>query len=61
MLARLFGFGGEPPAGQLLLRLHDRKIHLAGRPAQAGHYCADTTQWARGDTSPPLGLAGLQA
>lgn len=59
MTARLFGFGAEPPPGQLLLELHDRSVRLAGRPARAGHYCTDPARWALGDTSPPLAMAGL--
>lgn len=59
MLARLFGFGTEPPPGQLLIRLHDRKIHAAGRPSAADHYCTDPARWGLGDTTPPLGLAGI--
>lgn len=60
MLARIFGFGSEPPPGQLLIGLHDRKIHAAGPPAKPGHYCIDASQWAQGDTNPPLGLTGIR-
>lgn len=59
MTARLFGFGMEPPPGQLLLELHDRCVRSAGRPARDGHYCTDPSRWALGDTSPPLGITGL--
>jgi molybdopterin/thiamine biosynthesis adenylyltransferase len=60
MTARLFGFGEEPPPGQLLLGLHDRSVRTAGRPARAGHYCTDPTQWGKGDTTPPLGIIGIR-
>jgi molybdopterin/thiamine biosynthesis adenylyltransferase len=60
MTARLFGFGEEPPPGQLLLGLHDRSIRAAGRSARAGHYCTDPARWALGDTTPPLGIVGIR-
>jgi molybdopterin/thiamine biosynthesis adenylyltransferase len=60
LTARLFGFGQEPPPGQLLLGLHDRCVRTAGRPARHGHYCTDPAQWALGDTVPPLGIAGVR-
>lgn len=60
MTARLFGFGEEPPPGQLLLGLHDRSVRAAGRPARPGHYCTDPAQWGKGDTNPPLGIIGIR-
>lgn len=60
MTARVFGFGEDPPPGQLLLGLHDRSVRAAGRPAQAGHYCTDPDRWGLGDTSPPLGISGIR-
>jgi molybdopterin/thiamine biosynthesis adenylyltransferase len=60
LTARVFGFGDEPPPGQLLLGLHDRSVRAAGRPARAGHYCTDPDRWGLGDTDPPLGIAGIR-
>jgi molybdopterin/thiamine biosynthesis adenylyltransferase/proteasome lid subunit RPN8/RPN11 len=60
LTARLFGFGEEPPPGQLLLGLHNRSVRAAGRPARPGHYCSDPARWAKGDTIPPLGIAGIR-
>ena len=59
MLARLFGYGDSPP-GQLLGRLHVRDLRRSGRPSRPGHYCSDPSQWALGDTNPPLGIVGLK-
>ena len=60
MLARIFGYGSEPPASELLILLHNHEIHATGHRSVPGHYCSDKSQWGRGDTTPPLGLAGLQ-
>jgi molybdopterin/thiamine biosynthesis adenylyltransferase len=55
LLERLFGYGGEDPPTELLLRLHDRALSTNTRPPREGHYCADRSVWARGDEEPFLG------
>ena len=60
MLGRLFGYAVEPLPGQLHIGMHDRSIRSQGRPAMANHYCQDPSKWALGDTTPPLGITGLQ-
>jgi molybdopterin/thiamine biosynthesis adenylyltransferase len=54
LLDRLFGFSGESPPSELLLRVHDRAISTTRVQANEGHYCADRSVWGRGDTEPFL-------
>jgi proteasome lid subunit RPN8/RPN11 len=54
LLARLFGYGGEHPPSEMLLRLHDRYISNRSPAPRAGHYCADRQIWGRGDEQPFL-------
>lgn len=54
LLARLFGYGGEHPPTELLLRLHDRYLSNRSPAAKDGHYCADRATWGRGDQEPFL-------
>jgi molybdopterin/thiamine biosynthesis adenylyltransferase len=56
LLQRLFGFGEEPPASEILVRPPQRAIRrLAGAPRE-GHFCADPRLVGRADREPPLGL-----
>jgi molybdopterin/thiamine biosynthesis adenylyltransferase len=55
LLERLFGYGGDEPPTELLLRLHDRALSTNTRPPRERHYCADQSSWGRGDEEPFLG------
>jgi molybdopterin/thiamine biosynthesis adenylyltransferase len=55
MLDRLFTLSGEEAPDELLLRLHDRAISKVVAAPLPGHYCADPTNWGRGDEEPLLG------
>jgi molybdopterin/thiamine biosynthesis adenylyltransferase len=54
LLDRLFGFSGESPPSELLLRVHDRAVSTTSVGPQDGHYCADRSVWGRGDVEPFL-------
>jgi molybdopterin/thiamine biosynthesis adenylyltransferase/proteasome lid subunit RPN8/RPN11 len=54
LLDRLFGFSGDDPPSELLVRLHDRMLSTTSAAAREGHYCADRAVWGRGDTDPFL-------
>jgi len=54
LLDRLFGFSGDDPPSELLMRLHDRMLSTTRIAPREGHYCADRTVWGRGDTDPFL-------
>lgn len=54
MLQRLFGFGDDRPASELLVRAPQCEIRrLSGAP-RSGHFCADLNTIGRGDREPPL-------
>lgn len=53
-LQRLFGFGDDDPADELLVRVPEREIRrLSGSPVE-GHFCADRSTHGRADREPPL-------
>jgi molybdopterin/thiamine biosynthesis adenylyltransferase len=54
LLDRLFGFSGDDPPSELLVRLHDRMLSTTRTAPREGHYCADRAIWGRGDTEPFL-------
>lgn len=53
-LQRLFGFGLERPADELLVRVPDREIRRLRRPPREGHFCTDLSMIGRADRDPPL-------
>lgn len=56
MLQRLFGFGEESPAAEILVRPIERKVGRLEFEAKPGHLCVDPGLLGRGDREPPLGL-----
>ncbi|HLG72217.1 MAG TPA: ThiF family adenylyltransferase [Chloroflexota bacterium] len=55
LLERLIRYGRSPSPSELLLRVHDRTLSSTSTPGLQGHYCADTSNWGRGDAEPFLG------
>lgn len=55
LLERLFGFGEPDVAGELLLRLHARKLSRLHHTPPDYHFCGDSTKWGLGDRDPALG------
>lgn len=53
-LARLFGWAGDQPPSEVLLRLYDHQLRTNTVPGSVDHYCTDTAVWGRADTDPLL-------
>jgi molybdopterin/thiamine biosynthesis adenylyltransferase len=56
MLQRLFGFGEETPASEILVRPAQRTVRRLGGAPTDGHFCSDLGVVGRADREPPLGL-----
>jgi hypothetical protein len=54
MLQRLFGFGVEDPASEILLRVPERAIRRLKGVSRGDCVCADPEKLGRGDCEPPL-------
>jgi len=54
MLQRLFGFGHDDPASEILIRAPERQIRRLAGSSQAGCVCADPEKLGRADCEPPL-------
>lgn len=54
MLQRMFGFGLDDPASEILVRAPERQIRRLAGSSQAGCVCADPEKLGRADCEPPL-------
>jgi hypothetical protein len=55
LIERLFGFGTPDVAGELIIRIADRKMKGRRAAPKAGHVCAEQSEWGRGDQTSFLG------
>jgi proteasome lid subunit RPN8/RPN11 len=55
LLERLFGFGADDIAGELHLRIADRKMKGRHAVPKPGHFCAEPAGWGLGDQRAFLG------
>lgn len=56
LIQRLFGLDAEPPASELLIQHHFRKVRRNRVAGRDGHWCTDPDVIAAGDTDPFLGV-----
>lgn len=56
LIQRLFGLDDEPPASELLIQHHFRKVRRNRVAGRDGHWCTNPDVIAAGDTDPFLGV-----